>query len=389
MADQRSNPVSRTLLYAVLIAISTLFLLPLVWMVSTSIKPVEQTMSSPPTFVPRVTARVVVRDLEARRDMLALDDPGSPEIGTIEAQIVAWGETVAAEDELEDARRVLSRLERLEDSDEADLDGARARVAALEEQIDGALGAVPALPLLMRQAADNYAGRTGPDGEVVVLGVLNDPVIDFLLYLRNTLIVVCLSIVGMVLSSALVAYGFARVKWRGRGAVFTLVLATMMIPFPVIMGPLFVIFRELDWIGTFKPLWVPAWCGSAFNIFLLRQFYMGIPPELDEAARIDGCSHWGIFWRIILPLSKPALAVVALFHFLFVWNDFLGPLIFLRDRDQFTLALGLQLYQSQAGNVPWNLLMGASTLVLMPVLVVFLLAQRAFVEGIATSGLKE
>lgn len=389
MRERTSNPASRVALYTVLGVIAVLFLLPLVWMVSTSIKPVEQTMSNPPTFVPRATARVVLDHLQAKREMLALKDPASPELAPLDAQLAEWTQTVRAEDELDEAKRTLARLERLEDTPADEVAGARERVKTLETRIDDALDSVPAFPLLLRQAVDNYAGRTGPEGEVVVRGVLNDPVIDFLLYLRNTLIVVCLSIVGMVLSSALVAYGFARVKWRGRGILFAFVLATMMIPFPVIMGPLFVIFRELGWIGTFKPLWVPAWFGSAFNIFLLRQFYLTIPPELDEAARIDGCSHWGIFWRIILPLSRPALAVVALFHFLFVWNDFLGPLIYLRDRDQFTLALGLQLYQSQAGNVPWNLLMAASTLVLLPVLVVFLLAQRAFVEGIATSGLKE
>jgi len=228
-----------------------------------------------------------------------------------------------------------------------------------------------------RLAAENYRA------------VWTDDVVRFPLYLRNTLVVACLSVVGMTLSSAVVAYGFARVRWRGRGPMFALVLATMMIPFPVLMGPLYLIFRELGWIGTLRPLWVPAWFGGAFNIFLLRQFFMGIPAELDEAARIDGCSHWGIFWRIILPLSRPALAVVALFHFIYVWNDFLAPLIFLSHQDQFTLALGLQLYQSRAGNTPWNLLMGASTLVVGPVLVLFLLARRTFVAGAAGEGLKE
>jgi len=218
--------------------------------------------------------------------------------------------------------------------------------------------------------------------------VWNDPAIRFPLYLRNTLIVAILSVVGMVISSAIVAYGFARIPWRGRGFAFFIVLATMMIPFPVVMAPLFVVFSELGWIGSLKPLWVPAWFGSAFNIFLLRQFYLGIPKELDEAARIDGCTHWGIFWRIILPLSKPALAVVALFHFTYVWNDFLGPLVFLTHQDDFTLALGLQLYQSKAGNTPWNLLMAASTMVVAPVLLLFFLTQRTFVRGIATEGLK-
>jgi len=219
--------------------------------------------------------------------------------------------------------------------------------------------------------------------------VWNDETVTFPIYLRNTLVVAGLSVSGMVLSSAIVAYGFARIRWRGRRAMFALVLATMMIPFPVLMGPLYMIFRDLGWIGSLKPLWVPAWFGGAFNIFLLRQFFMTIPSELDEAATIDGCSHWGIFWRIIVPLSRPALAVVALFHFIYVWNDFLAPLIFLTHRDQFTLALGLQLYQSKAGNTPWNLLMAASTMVVAPVLLLFLLAQRTFVQGAAAEGLKE
>lgn len=229
----------------------------------------------------------------------------------------------------------------------------------------------------LEQARENYHA------------VWTDDSIHFPLYLRNTLIVALLSVVGMTVSSAMVAYGFARIKFRGRGLLFGLTLATMMIPFPVLMGPLFVIFSKLGWIGSLRPLWIPAWFGGAFNIFLLRQFYMGIPRELDEAARIDGCSHWGIFWRVIVPLAKPALATVALFHFMYVWNDFLAPLIFVTHRDQFTLALGLQLYQSKAGNTPWNLLMAASTMVALPVLILFVLARRAFVQRISGEGLKE
>lgn len=219
--------------------------------------------------------------------------------------------------------------------------------------------------------------------------VWNDPAVTFPIYLRNTLIIALLSVVGTTLSSAIVAYGFARIPFRGRGVAFTVVLATMMIPFPVVMGPLFVIFKSLGWIGSLKPLWVPAWFGAAFNIFMLRQFFMGIPKELDEAAKLDGCGHWGTFWRIILPLSRPALVIVALFHFIYVWNDFLAPLIFLPHRDQFTLALGLQLYQAKAGNAPWNLLMAASTMVVAPVLILFLIARRAFIGGLAAEGLKD
>lgn len=211
---------------------------------------------------------------------------------------------------------------------------------------------------------------------------------DFLLYARNTLIIVTLSLIGMVLSSAIAAYGFARIAFPGRGIMFTICLATMMIPFPVIMVPTYMIFKYLGWIGTFLPLWVPAWFGSAFNIFLLRQFFLGIPRELEESAMLDGCSRWGCFWRIMLPLSRPALAVVALFHVLTVWNDLLGPLIYLSHQDQFTLALGLQFLQSRSGDTPWNQLMAAATLIILPVLALFVLAQRSFIRGVATTGLK-
>lgn len=227
------------------------------------------------------------------------------------------------------------------------------------------------------QAGENYSS------------VWNDQTIRFPLYLRNTLIVAILGVCGMTLSSAVVAYGLSRVRWKGSALIFGTILVTMMIPFPVIMVPMYLVFRELGWIGTLKPLWVPSWFGGAFSIFLLRQFFMGIPKDLDEAARIDGMSHWSIFWRVIVPLSRPALAVVALFHFISVWNDFLAPMLFLTKTEQFTLALGLQMYQSKAGLTPWNLLMAASTLVVLPVIVLFAFAQRSLVRGIAAEGLKE
>jgi multiple sugar transport system permease protein len=217
---------------------------------------------------------------------------------------------------------------------------------------------------------------------------------SFLLWTRNTLIIAALGVSGTTLSSALVAYGFAKLRFAGRGILFTLMLSTMMVPFPVTMVPLFTLFKWLGshsgmaWLGTFKPLWVPAWFGSAFNIFLLRQFFLTIPNELSEAARIDGCSELGIFCRIILPLSRPALAVVALFAFMAIWNDFLGPLVYLQRPEQFTLALGLQNFQSKAGGTSWHLLMAASTLVVLPAILLFFLAQKTFIEGIATTGTK-
>lgn len=212
--------------------------------------------------------------------------------------------------------------------------------------------------------------------------------IPFLVYGRNTLLISILAVSGTVISNALVAYAFARLRWPGRDLAFAITLATMMVPFPVTMVPVFALFRWLGWIGTFRPLWVPAWFGSAFNIFLLRQFFRTIPFELSEAARIDGCSEWGIFKDIILPLAKPALAVVALFTFMGVWNDFLGPLIYLLDQKTFTLSLGLQFYQSQHGGTQWNLLMAASTIVIAPVIVLFFFTQKQFIQGIAVTGLK-
>lgn len=223
---------------------------------------------------------------------------------------------------------------------------------------------------------------------------LTSPKMDFPLFTRNTLIIALLTVAGTVSSSAIVAYGFAKIDFKGKNALFALMLATMMIPFPVMMVSLFSIFRWLtehtpvQWMGTVRPLWVPAWFGSAFNIFLLRQFFLTVPNELSESARLDGCSEWGIFYRIVLPLAKPALAVVALFTFMGVWNDFLGPLVYLQRPEQYTLALGLQNFQSQQGGTEWNILMAASVMVLAPVVVLFFLAQKTFIQGIATTGIK-
>lgn len=210
----------------------------------------------------------------------------------------------------------------------------------------------------------------------------------FWLYARNSLLLALLNVAGTVASSALVAYGFSRIEWRGRDNVFLLLLATMMIPFPVVMVPVYTLFRELGWIGTFAPLWVPSFLAGAFNVFLLRQFFLSIPKDLTEAARIDGCGEFRIFWQIILPLAKPALLTVALFQFMATWNDFLGPLIFLVRQEQFTLALGLQNFQSLQGGTAWHWLMAASTLVVLPVILLFFLTQRTFIRGISTTGLK-
>jgi multiple sugar transport system permease protein len=190
---------------------------------------------------------------------------------------------------------------------------------------------------------------------------------DFWRNLRNTLFICLTAVLGTLASCALVAYGFARIPWRGRKAVFVLVLATMMVPYQVTLIPMFALYSKLGWTGSFLPLVVPYFLGTPFYIFLLVQFFRGIPEELSDAARIDGCSEFGIFWRIILPLSRPALATTALFMFLFQWGDFLNPLVYLQDSSQYTLALSLQQFQSQHESA-WGPLMAMATVITLPVI---------------------
>jgi multiple sugar transport system permease protein len=217
---------------------------------------------------------------------------------------------------------------------------------------------------------------------------------DFNLFAYNTLVRLAIpTTIGVTISSAFVAYGFSRIRWKGRDQLFFICLATMMVPYAVTMVPLFVIFRNLGWINTFLPLVVPAFFGSPYFIFLLRQFFMTIPVDLSEAARIDGANELQIMWRIILPLTKSALIVVALFQFMNAWNDYLGPLIYLRRTEQFVLALGLaNLRATIAGTgaapLAYPYLMAVSTIVTAPILIAFFLAQRTFIEGISLTGIK-
>ena len=210
---------------------------------------------------------------------------------------------------------------------------------------------------------------------------------DFIQNLRNTLFICVAYVLGTVCASSLVAYSFARIPWRGRNALFVLVLSTMMLPYQVTLIPLFAIYSKLGWVGTFKPLIAPAFFGVPFYIFLLRQFFMGIPQDLSAAARIDGCNEFGIYWRVIMPLSKPALATTALFTFLFEWGDFLFPLVYLQDERQYTLALALQQFQSQHASA-WGPLMAMSTVITVPIIIVFFFTQKTFIQGITLTGLK-
>ena len=327
------GPMRRLLLHLVLLLGAGLFLLPLLWMVSTGLKPIDQTMSMPPTWLP---TRDYVRENGARIEV----------------------------------RR----------GEQTTVDGAP-RVWVTPVVRNGAEAPPP-----RAVAPEALEHRISPRWENFGLAIR--AMQHFPRYLANTLLLCLLTVVGTVLSSALAAYGFARIEWRGRNTLFVLALATMMVPFPVVMVPVYCLFRWLGWIGTLKPLWVGSFFAGAFNVFLLRQFFMTLPRDLSEAARIDGCSEWRIFWQIVLPLSRPALMVVGLFQFMGTWNDFLGPLIYLTNQKDYTLALGLQFFQSQHGGTEWHYLMAASTLVALPIIVLFFFTQKSFIEGISMTGIK-
>ncbi|MGQ9683395.1 MAG: carbohydrate ABC transporter permease [Anaerolineae bacterium] len=217
---------------------------------------------------------------------------------------------------------------------------------------------------------------------------------SFTLYALNTVLRYAIPVtIGSVVSNAIVAYGFSRVQWPGRDLLFSICLMTMMIPGQVTMVPVFIIFKKLGWVNSYRPLVVPSFFASAYTIFLLRQFFRTVPTELSDAARIDGCTEFGIMLRIILPLAKPALAVVALFAFMGSWNDYMGPLIYLNNSSLYPLTMGLArlfntLNERGVKGLAYPYLMAVSTIVTLPSIVIFFLAQRTFIEGITLTGIK-
>lgn len=211
--------------------------------------------------------------------------------------------------------------------------------------------------------------------------------IPFMRYLKNTMIIVIFNIAGSLLSCSLVAYGFSRLKWPGRDKVFILVLITMILPYQVTLVPLFLMFTKMKWIGTFLPLTVTCFFGNPFYIFLLRQFFTGIPQDISEAARIDGANEFKIFSTLILPMAKPALTTVAIFAFIRSWNDFLGPLVFLGKDELYTLSLAASMLKSNL-DPNWSVLLALGTVMILPVLVLFFVMQKYFIQGIAMSGIK-
>ncbi len=377
--------LGRLAIYILLIGGSALFLIPLLWMLSTALKPIEQTMSMPPTWIPyrlyieESGQLVEVKSLETiETPMVLIQGPAAEE-----TQLVPRARLQDQQLKTVDAEgvEILQPVQVLKDLP-ATRENPWYRIARVEAQADGApsataLEVVPG-PGLIRKACfrwDNFSKAVAA-------------MKFFPMYLKNTLILCLLTVIGTVSSSALAAYGFARIPWRGRNKVFLIAMATMMVPFPVVMVPVYTLFRMMGWIGTLKPLWVGSFCAAAFNVFLLRQFFMSIPKDLSDAARIDGCNEFRIFLQIILPLCKPALMVIGLFQFMGTWNDFLGPLIYLTNQKDFTLALGLQFFQSQHGGTEWHYLMAASTLIVIPVIVLFFFTQKTFIEGISMTGIK-
>lgn len=210
----------------------------------------------------------------------------------------------------------------------------------------------------------------------------------FVRYLMNTLFLVGMNVLGTLFSSALVGYAFARLRWPGREVWFKILLATMMLPSTVTMVPQFILFKQFGWLNTYLPLIVPAFTGSATNIFLLRQFFRTIPTSLSECAKLDGCSEFRIFAQVVLPLCTSALATVAIFSFMFTWNDFMGPLLYINDKMAYTLSYGLRTFQIQSDS-KWHLTMAASVVVAIPSLLLFFCCQKYFIEGIALTGMKD
>jgi multiple sugar transport system permease protein len=332
--------------YVLLIGFGVIFVAPFAWMLVTSIKVDDQ------IFTPKVLWLPSEPTVKER----VVDDNGLVKESYVPIKAMPDGKRVAVIEQAD------SKTSRVRDAD--------AGPSAPDKMVPTAnLKDVPALAPQWH----NY-----PDA-------LNS--FPFVRYTVNTLILCVLTMIGTVLSAALPAYGFARLRWRGREQMFFLLVATIMLPPQVTMLPVFLIFRWLHWTGTMLPLVVPAFFGSAFYIFLLRQFFLTIPQELSDAARIDGCNEMGILWRILAPIARPALATIALLSFTAAWMDFTGPLIYLHDERTYTLAVGLLAFLGRHGG-EWSLLMAASTVMTIPMLVLFFFAQRTYIQGIALTGLK-
>ncbi len=320
------------MLYGILFAGAVPILIPFVWMVSSSLKTKEAVGEYPPRLLPYKETSRLVRGADS-----------------VPVQVLV------------------------------ELPGGMVRVKGQDGRVEVAPAALVRTERVVKPEWANYGKILSPKE------VSSDD--DFLRFLLNTVVIAGLSVVGQVVTSAMVGWGFARIRFAGRDILFMVMLATMMIPAEISLIPTFMIFKQLGWIDTFLPLIVPAWLGSAFFAFLYRQFFLGIPMEIDEAAKVDGAGPGRVFWQVLLPMAKPVTVTVAVFTFFGAWNAFLGPLIYLNSDHKRTLSLALAKFQSAyATDIP--AIMAGATLMLIPVLLIYFFSQRALVQGMVVSGVK-
>ncbi|MCE5198962.1 MAG: carbohydrate ABC transporter permease [Armatimonadota bacterium] len=346
-AGWRRKMAGTVAIHIALMTGAVIFIIPFVWLVSTSLKEEDQIFKYPPVWIP---TRQVQTTLNGHN------------YGISRLSIAGRSVRVAEISTLEDEK---------------------SRVQILARQPNA--GKIMIVDTRSLSKVRKYGLRWQNYSDA--LDFLPKGTHKGLVYLWNTIYVTILSVLGTLLASSMVAYSFARLKWFGKEVFFGLLLATMMLPGAVTMMPVFLIFRYLGWVDTLRPLWVPSFFGGAFSVFLLRQFFMAIPHELEEAARIDGAGYWTTFWKIMIQQVKPALAAVAIMTFMGSWNNFMGPLIYLNSPEKMTLAYALQLFQGEHGS-EFGMVMAASTLVMLPVLILFFFTQRYFIEGITLTGIK-
>ena len=341
-----------TLSHGLIIFVGMFFAVPFLWMLLTSFKSDKDVFHSPPRWLPHDAVRVEINGEEYPLYNVKTPD-GVKQYAALKIESgVAYFVDPANPDVV-----IPTELQQ----------GAE-RVAQLVEEISFRWQNFP--------DAMNSGSRPGVGA-------------SFWVYFRNSLIVAFFTIIGTLISNTPVAYAFARLKFPGRDILFVIILATMMLPFQVTMIPIYLLFNDtLGWGDTFLPLIIPTFFANAWDVFLLRQFFKTIPEEMCDAARVDGASEWQIFTQIVLPLSTPVLATITVFTFLYAWNDFTGPLLFLNSPRNFTMALGLQDFQGQK-TIIWNQLMAAATVFTLPIIVAFFFAQRTFIQGIKLTGSKE
>ena len=341
-----------TLSHGLIIFVGMFFAVPFLWMLLTSFKSDKDVFHTPPRWLPHDAVRVEIKGEEYPLYNVKTPD-GVKQYAALKIESgVAYFVDPANPDEV-----IPTELQQ-----------GTERVAELVEEISFRWQNFP--------DAMNRGSRPGVGA-------------SFWVYFKNSLIVAFFTIVGTLVSNTPVAYAFARLKFPGRDILFVIILATMMLPFQVTMIPIYLLFNDkLGWGDTFLPLIIPTFFANAWDVFLLRQFFKTIPEEMCDAARVDGASEWQIFTQIILPLSTPVLATITVFTFLYAWNDFTGPLLFLNSPRNFTMALGLQDFQGQK-TIVWNQLMAAATVFTLPIIIAFFFAQKTFIQGIKLTGSKE